>query len=142
MQGIRSVGIPLEAHPPIGTSGGHRHGTRKPAEGWHGCTDHPFSVRDARQLGIALAILVTEDYVVNQRLVARMLEKRGHKVFVVANGQEALDALAKDEYDLVFMDVQMPRDGWTDGNYDSQREGGWLAKTPSGHCLNCARLER
>ncbi len=101
-----------------------------------------FSVRDARQLGIALAILVTEDYVVNQRLVARMLEKRGHKVFVVANGQEALDALAKDEYDLVFMDVQMPRDGWTDGNYDSQREGGWLAKTPSGHCLNCARLER
>ena len=47
-------------------------------------------------------------------LVAQMLEKRGPRVFVVANGQEALDALAKDEYDLVFMDVQMPEmDGLT-----------------------------
>ena len=44
----------------------------------------------------------------NQRLVVRMLEKRGHRVVVAGNGREALDALAKDTFDLVFMDVQMP----------------------------------
>src|ERR1700686_3856992 len=37
-----------------------------------------------------------------------MLEKRGHRVTVAGNGGEALDALVKDTFDLVFMDVQMP----------------------------------
>jgi len=44
---------------------------------------------------------------VNQRLAARLLEKRGHRVVVAANGREALAALEKDAFDLVFMDVQM-----------------------------------
>ena len=37
-----------------------------------------------------------------------MLEKRGHRVAVAGNGREALDALAKNLFDIVFMDVQMP----------------------------------
>jgi len=41
-------------------------------------------------------------------LAVRMLEKRGHRVTVAGNGREALDALAKENFDLVFMDVQMP----------------------------------
>src|SRR6202030_1614648 len=44
----------------------------------------------------------------NQVLVTRLLEKRGHRVVMTANGCEALAALAKDTYDLVLMDVQMP----------------------------------
>ncbi len=55
-----------------------------------------------------LKVLVAEDTVVNQRVVMRMLTKRGHMVTVVSDGQEALDALARERFDLVLMDVQMP----------------------------------
>ncbi len=51
---------------------------------------------------------MAEDNAVNQRLAARLLEKRGHRVVVVANGREALDTLEKINFDLVLMDVQMP----------------------------------
>jgi CheY-like chemotaxis protein len=55
-----------------------------------------------------LRILLAEDNVVNQRLAARLVEKRGHAVTVVSNGREALTALEKDSFDVVLMDVQMP----------------------------------
>ncbi|HTQ60308.1 MAG TPA: response regulator [Candidatus Solibacter sp.] len=63
---------------------------------------------DAPASSRALRILVAEDNFVNQRLATRLLEKRGHLVSVVSNGREALNALEKSMYDLVFMDVQMP----------------------------------
>jgi len=53
-------------------------------------------------------ILVAEDNVVNQRVAAGLLTKRGHDVTVVSNGREALDALRRGAFDLVLMDVQMP----------------------------------
>jgi two-component system sensor histidine kinase/response regulator len=70
-----------------------------------------YSLQDARDLETVLRVLVAEDNPVNQRLAVRLLEKRGHRVVVAANGLEALDALAKDTFDLVFMDVQMPEMG-------------------------------
>jgi CheY-like chemotaxis protein len=51
---------------------------------------------------------LAEDNLVNQRLVRRILEKEGHYVVVVENGREALEALKKQTFDLVLMDVQMP----------------------------------
>jgi signal transduction histidine kinase/DNA-binding response OmpR family regulator len=63
---------------------------------------------DAREPTGCLSVLLAEDNAVNQRLAARLLEKRGHCVVVAANGQEALTALEKEKYDLVLMDVQMP----------------------------------
>jgi two-component system, sensor histidine kinase and response regulator len=38
----------------------------------------------------------------------RLLEKRGHRVVVASNGQEAVKALERESFDVVFMDVQMP----------------------------------
>ena len=67
-----------------------------------------YSLQDARDPDTVFRVLVAEDNAVNQRLVVRMLEKRGHRVTVAGNGREALDALEKDTFDLVFMDVQMP----------------------------------
>jgi two-component system sensor histidine kinase/response regulator len=55
-----------------------------------------------------LHILLVEDNTVNQVLAVRLLEKRGHSVAVAGNGNEALAALAKEAFDLVLMDVQMP----------------------------------
>jgi CheY-like chemotaxis protein len=46
--------------------------------------------------------------VVNQRVAAGLLRKRGHDVTVVGDGRAALDALRRDRFDLVLMDLQMP----------------------------------
>ncbi|MEO7653105.1 MAG: ATP-binding protein [Bryobacteraceae bacterium] len=55
-----------------------------------------------------LHILMAEDNTVNQKLVARLLEKRGYSVVAVPNGREALAALENEAFDVVLMDVQMP----------------------------------
>jgi two-component system, sensor histidine kinase and response regulator len=67
-----------------------------------------FSLQDAREPDAYLSVLLAEDNLVNQRLVVRLLEKRGHRVVVAATGLEALKALEKESFDLVLMDVQMP----------------------------------
>jgi PAS domain S-box-containing protein len=56
----------------------------------------------------AARILIAEDNVVNQRVAAGLLTRRGHQVTVVNNGREALDALQAGGFELVLMDVQMP----------------------------------
>ncbi len=56
-----------------------------------------------------LRLLLAEDNPVNQRLAVRILEKRGHHVTVANNGKEALCALERESFDVVLMDVQMPR---------------------------------
>lgn len=67
-----------------------------------------YSLRDARDRSEILRILVAEDNLVNQRLVVRLLEKRGHRVVVAANGKEAVAVMEKETFDLILMDVQMP----------------------------------
>jgi PAS domain S-box-containing protein len=69
----------------------------------------PLITRHAlRERRPALSVLVAEDNLVNQRLAVRLLEKRGHRVEIATNGQQALAALEKQSYDAVLMDVQMP----------------------------------
>jgi two-component system sensor histidine kinase/response regulator len=55
-----------------------------------------------------LRILLAEDNVVNQKLVSKLLERRGHTVSIAANGRLAVQALSRECYDLILMDVQMP----------------------------------
>lgn len=57
---------------------------------------------------IPLHILLAEDNAVNQKLAMRVLEKMGYRADTVANGYEVLEALKRQQYDLIFMDVQMP----------------------------------
>ncbi len=68
----------------------------------------PALERRASRSSAALHVLLAEDNTVNQRLAARLLEKRGHRVTIANNGQEALNLLERASYDLVLMDVQMP----------------------------------
>ena len=65
--------------------------------------------RQPQQITIGpLRILVVEDNAVNQKVAVRMLEREGHSVEVAGNGREALDALARETFQLVVMDIQMP----------------------------------
>jgi CheY-like chemotaxis protein len=59
----------------------------------------------------AANILLAEDNLVNQRVAAGLLARRGHKVTVANNGREALEALEREPFDLILMDVQMPEVG-------------------------------
>jgi CheY-like chemotaxis protein/HPt (histidine-containing phosphotransfer) domain-containing protein len=74
--------------------------------------------------GDGIPVLVAEDNEVNQQLAARMLERRGFRPAIVANGEAALRALATDDYALVLMDCQMPvMDGYEATRQLRRREG-------------------
>ncbi|WP_305045261.1 ATP-binding protein [Geoalkalibacter sp.] len=60
-------------------------------------------------LAAPASILVAEDNPVNQMLTRRLLEKRGWRVVTVDDGEQALAAWETGEFDLILMDVQMPR---------------------------------
>jgi signal transduction histidine kinase/CheY-like chemotaxis protein len=57
---------------------------------------------------LPLKILIAEDHPINQRLVIFLLKKQGYQADAVGNGQEALEAIEQQRYDILFMDVQMP----------------------------------
>ena len=53
-------------------------------------------------------VLVAEDNIINQKLILNVLNRLGVEVSMANNGQEALEQRMKNEYDMIFMDIQMP----------------------------------
>ena len=68
-------------------------------------TRHSLSESRARSRG---HILLAEDNPINQKVAVKMIEKLGYRVDVAGNGLEAIEALERIPYGLVFMDCQMP----------------------------------
>jgi CheY-like chemotaxis protein len=72
---------------------------------------------------LPLRILVAEDNKVNQQLALQLLERMGYRADVAGNGLEVIEALRRQHYDVVFMDVHMPEmDGLT-ATHASVRNG-------------------
>ena len=79
----------------------------------------------------SLRVLLAEDNAVNRALVVNLLQKRGHTVVIAANGREALDAYARERFDAVLMDVQMPEvDGLEATAAIREREAGSGQRLP------------
>jgi PAS domain S-box-containing protein len=88
-----------------------------------------------------LRVLLAEDNPVNQRIIVCMLEERGHAVVATHSGQEALQALSTQPFDVVLMDVQMPEmDGLRATAEIRKREAQPLALPTSVSALRRAHL--
>jgi len=86
-----------------------------PVEDAHDAPSAPLAVssQEPEAAGMGLSILLAEDHFVNQELFATLLQKLGCKVTCANDGQEALELGIKDSYDMVLMDIFMPRmDGY------------------------------
>ena len=88
----RSIGIALQI-----AQAGRRHGQQEAA-----------AIRRHAATGRSLSILVADDNRMNQKVLREILTRAGHQVQLVANGEEALDALDAATFDLVLMDINMP----------------------------------
>ncbi|MCL4204021.1 MAG: PAS domain S-box protein [Pirellulaceae bacterium] len=71
-------------------------------------TSPEAAATDAAGSVASLKILLAEDSPINQRLAIGLLERKGHRVVVAADGKEAVEKFKGDSFDLVLMDVQMP----------------------------------
>ncbi|MEZ0296683.1 MAG: response regulator [Candidatus Methylacidiphilales bacterium] len=71
-----------------------------------------------------LRILLAEDNLINQKVGLKMLSQYGYKADLAENGQKVLEALERSEYDLIFMDVQMPEMGGVEATQLVRRKCG------------------
>jgi two-component system sensor histidine kinase RpfC len=71
-----------------------------------------YATRDANRR--RYQILVAEDNAVNQRVIVGILERAGHRVRVVDDGEQALDILENERFDVIIMDLNMPELGGLD----------------------------
>ncbi len=91
----------------------------------------------------ALSILLVEDNITNQRVASLMLERLGFSADTVVNGQEAVEAVKKQYYDVILMDCQMPvMDGFQATEEIRRLQRGQRASTIIAMTANATREDR
>ena len=85
-----------------------------------------------REMQRTLDILLVEDHLVNQKLAISLLEKWGHRASLANHGQEALDILVRQNFDVILMDMQMPVMGGIEATLEirAREERDGLKRTP------------
>src|SRR4051812_42915035 len=97
----------------------------------------PITERESRPARVLLA----EDLKMNQILMTAILKRAGHQVDVAENGEVAVEAVQREDYDLVLMDVQMPVMDGLEATRRIRALGGKVANTPV-VALTASVLER
>lgn len=100
-------------------------GKKEPAEGEE--KKEPLITRFtiAEEAKQSIHILLAEDNPINQKLARFMLTKAGYQLTVVENGKEAVDTFTSqpDKYDLIFMDIHMPKMDGMDATKEIRQKG-------------------
>ncbi len=74
-------------------------------------SDTAVKIETVHNAGICANILVAEDNLINQKLIIKMLMRMGHNATLAVDGEDAIRLAASNAYDLIFMDMQMPKMG-------------------------------
>jgi CheY-like chemotaxis protein len=61
-----------------------------------------------RESARGLNILLAEDNLIGQKLAVSLIQRMGHKVSIAQNGIQAIEAIEREKFDIILMDVQMP----------------------------------
>lgn len=76
-------------------------------------------------------VLVAEDNYINQKLISKLLSKKGYNALIVEDGSKALEALSKGDFHIVLMDIQMPvMDGYQATQAIREKEQGTGSHIP------------
>ena len=99
----------------------------------------------ARGKSRALRILLAEDNKINQKFALALLSKGGHQVRIAENGHQAVDALRREDFDVILMDIQMPELDGIQATKQIRSMSGPKSETPiialTAHALAGAREE-
>lgn len=81
-------------------------GTVEPNPGLRLCD--VVQARNHREAGSPRRVLLVEDNAINRRVITRLLEKFGHSVAQAEDGEQAVEAAAREDFPVIFMDIQLP----------------------------------
>jgi signal transduction histidine kinase/ActR/RegA family two-component response regulator len=99
----------VESEPGAGSTFHFTAAFKRAAEGDGGRPIPALATAEPQPIHIRPAsVLVAEDNIVNQRIVSGLLSRRGHRVVMVSDGEDAVAATGREMFDIVLMDVQMP----------------------------------
>ncbi len=83
---------------------------------------NPFNENSSAGEGEQLSILVVEDNALNQKVALMLLKRMGYVADLVVNGVEAIEAIDRKSYDVIFMDLQMPKMGGIEATETIRRD--------------------